>query len=80
MVVLTLGVPIQRRVTPFPLHRRCRKCGQPFLGRKKLPPNYDECPDCGYNLTHNVSGRCSECGWKLTRRYRAHRKKVDPKP
>ena len=62
------------------LHRRCGRCGKRFLGRWKLERNYDECADCRYNLTGNVSGRCSECGWKLTRRYRAHRKKVDRKP
>jgi len=62
------------------LHRRCRKCGKRFLGRWKLQRSYDECPACGYNLTGNVSGHCSECGWKLPRRYRAHRKKVDRRP
>lgn len=25
----------------------------------------NECPNCGYNLTGNVSGRCSECGLDL---------------
>lgn len=64
----------------MPLHRRCRNCGKRFLGAWKLKRNYDECENCGYILTGNVTGRCSECGWKLTRRYRAHRKKVDTNP
>jgi Kef-type K+ transport system membrane component KefB len=25
------------------------------------------CPRCGYDLTGNVSGRCSECGWEIPR-------------
>ena len=28
--------------------------------RRRLPPNH--CKDCGYDLTGNVSGVCSECG------------------
>ena len=71
------GLPIETLLTPIPLHRKCRKCGQPFLGRKKLPPDFDECPQCAYNLTGNTSGRSPECGWNLTRRFRAHRKRVD---
>lgn len=23
------------------------------------------CPECGYNLSGNVSGRCPECGWAV---------------
>jgi len=61
----------------LPLYRRCRECGKRFRGARELQRNYDECASCGYNLTGNVTGRCPECGWKLTRRFRAHRKKVD---
>lgn len=25
------------------------------------------CPECGYNLTGNVSGRCPECGTEIER-------------
>jgi len=50
--------------------RKCRRCGQIFVGPRKEPPNFDACPKGGYNLTGNVSGRCSECGWQLTWRYR----------
>ena len=28
--------------------------------KERLPPGC--CPECGYNLTGNVSGRCPECG------------------
>ena len=59
-----------------PLHRKCKRCGQPFIGCKELPLDFDECPECGYNLTGNTSGRCPECGWKLPRRYRLRRKKI----
>ena len=31
-----------------------------WLDRRRIPPGH--CPKCGYNLTGNVSGRCSECG------------------
>jgi ssDNA-binding Zn-finger/Zn-ribbon topoisomerase 1 len=56
------------------VRRKCRRCGERFLGPQRERPNLDECPRCEYNLTRNVSGRCPECGWKLTRRYRAYRK------
>ena len=24
-----------------------------------------DCPECGYDLTNNVSGKCPECGWEI---------------
>lgn len=33
-----------------------------FLRRSSIPPG--KCQMCGYNLTGNISGRCSECGEK----------------
>lgn len=59
------------------LRRKCLSCGFRFHGPRPEPPDFNECADCGYNLTGNVSGRCSECGWKLPRRYRAYRRKTD---
>jgi hypothetical protein len=61
----------------WPLKRKCLKCGYRFYGPTPEPPDFDECPACGYNLTGNVAGRCSECGWRLTRRYRAYRRRRD---
>ncbi len=61
----------------FSLKHKCLNCGYRFLGRRPLVPDFDECPKCGYNLTGNVSSRCSECGWRLTLRYRAYRRKTD---
>ncbi len=31
-----------------------------YLDRKRIPPGH--CQSCGYDLTGNVSGVCSECG------------------
>jgi hypothetical protein len=31
-----------------------------WLDRRRTPPGH--CQNCGYNLTGNVTGRCSECG------------------
>ena len=61
----------------WPLTRKCMRCGFRFAGPRPFAPDFDECARCGYNLTGNVSGMCSECGWKLPRRYREHREKVD---
>ena len=61
----------------WPLRRKCLSCGHKFLEPREDPPNFDECRQCGYNLTGNTSGRCPECGWKLPRRYRAYRRKTD---
>ena len=49
--------------------------GQPWIGVEVIPPGFplaiilarhrrrhNLCPTCGYDLTGNVSGRCSECG------------------
>ena len=33
--------------------------------RRRIPPGH--CQNCGYNLTGNVSGRCSECGTAIER-------------
>jgi phage FluMu protein Com len=61
----------------FSLRRKCLKCGTVSIGPWREPPNFDACAGCGYNLTCNVSGRCPECGWKLPRRFRAWRRKMD---
>ena len=75
-LMLLLEVPLA-----FDVYRRkCSRCGQIFSGPRKEPRNFDVCPKCGYNLTGNVSGRCSECGWRLRRRYRVHRRQKDGKP
>jgi hypothetical protein len=34
------------------------------LWRRKHPPGAAKCPNCGYNLTGNVTGVCPECGEK----------------
>jgi len=34
-----------------------------YLGNYACDPEH--CGRCGYNLTGNVSGTCSECGWKI---------------
>lgn len=31
-----------------------------YLDRRRDRPGF--CPDCGYNLTGNITGRCPECG------------------
>lgn len=36
-----------------------------FLRRKRRGPN--DCTNCGYDLTGNVAGRCSECGAEVER-------------
>ncbi|MCP4590737.1 MAG: hypothetical protein GY842_08330 [bacterium] len=59
------------------VRRVCTKCGTRFLGPQREPPNLEECPRCGYNLKGNVSGRCPECGWRLTRYYREYRRQAD---
>ncbi|MBI5864399.1 MAG: hypothetical protein HZB38_07820 [Planctomycetes bacterium] len=33
--------------------------------RKRRTPEHRACPQCGYNLTGNISGRCSECGFSI---------------
>ena len=43
-------------IEPYSYEEYCSR-----LPRLKPVPNF--CPECGYNLTGNVSGRCSECGW-----------------
>lgn len=71
-------VSIARITKPAkPLLRRCLKCGYLFTGETPWEPDFDQCPQCSYNLTGNVSGRCPECGWKLSRRFRAYRRLVD---
>lgn len=36
------------------------------LARVCLPrPGPRDCPQCGYDLSHNVSGTCPECGWEI---------------
>lgn len=57
--------------------RKCLACGYRFEGEKPFLPNFDECAACGYDLTGNVSGRCSECGWRLPRRFRAYRRRKE---
>ncbi len=74
VVTLVLVVPVREG---WALERRCLKCGYRFLGPRAIVPDFDECAKCGYSLTGNVSGRCPECGWKLPRRYRAYRRKMD---
>ena len=59
------------------LERVCLSCGFRFVDKKARRPDYDRCADCGYDLTGNVSGRCSECGWRMPLRYRAWRRKMD---
>jgi hypothetical protein len=34
-----------------------------YLDRRRIPPGH--CRRCGYNLTGNVSGRCSECDTEI---------------
>lgn len=44
---------------------KCGRCGERFRGRpeEKVPSlHIPHCPQCGYNLTANVSGKCPECG------------------
>ena len=76
-LALTFSAALPVDSEGWPLRRKCLKCGERFTGPQREKPNFDECPKCGYNLTGNVSGRCSECGWKLARRYRIHRRKAD---
>ena len=71
-------ISLERITKPAkPLRRKCLKCGYTFLGTTAESPDFDVCANCGYNLTGNVSGRCSECGWRLPRRYRAYRRIAD---
>ena len=35
-----------------------------WLDRRRFPPGH--CQRCGYDLTGNVSGRCSECGVEIS--------------
>ncbi len=61
------------------LKRRCLSCGYIFHGPQKEMPDFDLCAECGYNLTGNITGRCSECGWRLPRRFRTYRRWADKK-
>ena len=76
VIALTLAIavvldcyaePLAEVTSHIKLKRRCRQCGGVFWERAKLGKE-PECGQCGYNLTGNVSGRCPECGWKLTRK------------
>ncbi len=60
-VVWVMAVLCMRSLSTESYFRRLYKDDPGFCGR------------CGYDLTGNVSGRCSECGWKLPRRYRCGR-------
>ena len=57
-------MPQPSRGSPFPLLRHCQHCGERFWGK---PSNHADpiCDNCGYDLTGNVTGLCSECGWKI---------------
>ena len=75
--ILVLAIGLCWFSDGWSLRRKCLKCGERFTGPQRERPDFDECPQCGYNLTGNISGRCSECGWKLPRRYRIHCRKID---
>ena len=78
MLIVVLALTLTAAVKEgWALERKCLKCGCRFRGPPAMTPNFDECAKCGYNLTGNVSGRCPECGWKLPRRFRAYRRKMD---
>ena len=47
-------------------------------GREKTSSPFPTCRKCGYNLTGNVSGKCSECGTKISGEGRLAGKTVIP--
>jgi len=57
-------------VDAWQLKRTCRKCGHKFHVSTKPPPDHTHCRKCQYNLTGNISGRCSECGWQIPNAWR----------
>lgn len=61
----------------IPLKRKCFRCGCTFSGGKFRAPDFAICAYCDYDLTGNVSGRCPECGWKLSRRHRAYSRMIE---
>ena len=38
-----------------------------WILNKAIPSNVPYCPDCGYDLSKNSTGRCPECGVTLAR-------------
>lgn len=50
-----IGAWMFGRLTPYSQGGRKHK--------RKIP--HGHCQNCGYDLTGNVSGRCSECGMKI---------------
>ena len=48
-------------ITPLPYHEYLHV----RAGQEQSPAKPARCPDCDYNLTGNVSGRCPECGRDL---------------
>ena len=52
MFAMALALPVSALLAVFGIR----------IGRKHLPR---DCPECGYDLTANVSGSCPECGWEI---------------
>ena len=59
-VFINLGMPLSFK-------RRCGACRAKFIVKDRLPKD-PRCGNCDYDLTGNVSGRCPECGWRITRK------------
>ncbi len=39
-----------------------------------------DCPECGYDLTNNVSGKCPECGWEIDPQRLSEPRRADAPP
>ena len=54
-------------VTPGPSGKFCPHCGREDMGGLAICDLCGEgaCPQCGYNLFGNTSGKCPECGTAL---------------
>lgn len=63
----TQYVPGLGRITLIPLWLPFLLYAIPtaLLWRRNRRPGPDDCQNCGYNMTGNVSGKCPECGTPL---------------
>ncbi len=63
VLLLTVGIPslLARFLSDAVIHWEERSVRRTLL--KTYEEGYRLCPDCGYSLVGNTSGRCPECGY-----------------